>query len=83
VYERDYWEACKAALATSDPPRKVSKQAFFLFAKIREIDQLMRADPALARRVFEVHPELAFWRLNGEKAVALPKKVKSAAHQPG
>ncbi|MGL4291880.1 MAG: DUF429 domain-containing protein [Phreatobacter sp.] len=83
VYELDYWEACKAALATSDPPRKVSKQAFFLFSKIREIDQLMRADPALGRRVFEVHPELAFWRLNGERAVALPKKVRSAAHQPG
>lgn len=83
VYELDYGDACKAALATSDPPRKVSKQAFFLFSKIREIDQLMRADPGLGRRVFEVHPELAFWRLNGERAVHLPKKVKSAAHQPG
>ncbi|QCI64838.1 DUF429 domain-containing protein [Phreatobacter stygius] len=83
VHMLDYWEACKVALETSDPPRKVSKQAFFLFPKIREIDQMMRADPTLGRRIFEVHPELAFWRLNGETAVALPKKVKSLVHGSG
>lgn len=83
VYAQDYGEACAIALATSDPPRKVSKQAFFLFPKIREIDALMRADPALADRVFEVHPELAFWRVNGEAAMALPKKVKSEVQGSG
>jgi predicted RNase H-like nuclease len=33
--------------------------------------------------VFEVHPELAFWRLNGEQALTEPKKVKSRPYQPG
>ena len=79
----DYREACRVALLTSDPPRKVSKQAFFLFPKIREIDDLLRASPDLAARVFEVHPELAFWRLNGEQPAALPKKLKSSPHEPG
>ncbi len=79
----DYGEACRVALLTSAPPRKVSKQAFFLFPKIREIDHLLRAAPDLALRVFEVHPELAFWRLNGEQPAALPKKVKSSPHAPG
>ena len=37
----------------------------------------------LAARVFEVHPELAFWRLNGERALAEPKKVKSRRYEPG
>lgn len=77
----DYGEACRIALASSDPPRKVSKQAFHLFPRIREIDALMTAE--LEGRVFEVHPELAFWRLNGERAMRLPKKVKSAASMPG
>ncbi|WP_293722347.1 DUF429 domain-containing protein [Stappia sp.] len=81
VFATDYAEACRLALATSDPPRKVSRQAFNLFGKIREIDAVMTPD--LEARVFEVHPELAFWRLNGERPMALPKKVKSTAHGPG
>ena len=36
-----------------------------------------------AARVFEVHPELAFWRLNGERALGEPKKVKSRPYEPG
>ena len=67
----------------SDPPRKVSKQLFNIAPKIREVDALLRADAALAARVFEVHPELAFWRLNGERALDEPKKVKSRCHEPG
>ncbi|MCA1244073.1 DUF429 domain-containing protein [Stappia stellulata] len=77
----DYREACAVALATSDPPKKVSKQAFYLFPKIREIDALMTPD--LEARVYEVHPELAFWRLNGEAPMSLPKKVKSAVSPAG
>lgn len=78
-----YAEACAAALATSTPPRKVSKQGFHLFPKIREIDALLRARPEAARRVFEVHPEVAFWRMNGEQTLDTPKKVKSRPHPPG
>lgn len=81
VYCDDYWEACRVALETSDPPRKVSKQAFHLFPKIREIDCLMSVE--LEARVFEVHPEVAFWRLNGGRAMSLPKKVKGRANGPG
>jgi predicted RNase H-like nuclease len=81
VYAEDYRAACSAALATSEPPKKVSKQAFYLFPKIREIDALMSAE--LEARVFEVHPELAFWRLNGEREMSLPKKVKNRPNGPG
>jgi len=77
----DYTQACRMALAHSDPPRKVSKQCFHLFPKIREIDALMT--PALEARVYEVHPELSFWRLNGGRAMTLPKKLKGRAHGPG
>jgi predicted RNase H-like nuclease len=83
VAAEDYREACTIALATSDPARKVSKQLFMLAPKIREIDAALRADASLARCVYEVHPEVAFWRLNGERALDEPKKVKSRPYEPG
>lgn len=39
--------------------------------------------PELETRVHEVHPELAFWRLNGGAEMSLPKKVKSRANPHG
>jgi len=83
IAAHDYGEACSIALATSEPPRKVSKQLFMLAPKIREVDAALRADATLAHRVFEVHPEVAFWRLNGEMALSEPKKVKSRPYEPG
>jgi len=83
IAAHDYREACRIALATSEPPRKVSKQLFMLAPKIREVDAALRADATLAQRVFEVHPEVAFWRLNGDMALSEPKKVKSRPYEPG
>jgi predicted RNase H-like nuclease len=83
VYAPDYGAACRVALSTSDPPRKVSKQLFMIVPKIREVDETLRSAPALVPRVFEVHPEVAFWRLNGGRALAEPKKVKGHAYEPG
>jgi predicted RNase H-like nuclease len=80
---QDYRDACRIALATSDPPRKVSKQLFMLAPKIREVDACLSADAAARSRVFEVHPELAFWRLNGGRALDEPKKVKGKCYEPG
>lgn len=81
VMATEYRAACEAALSTSEPPRKISKQAFNLFPKVREVDALMTPD--LQDRVVECHPEVAFWSLNGRKAVALPKKVKSRPNPDG
>jgi predicted RNase H-like nuclease len=77
----DYREACRINLQHSDPPRKVSKQCFHLFTKMREIDALLT--PGLQARVYEVHPELAFWAMNHNNPLNLPKKVKSRVHPPG
>jgi predicted RNase H-like nuclease len=83
VESEDYGDACAIAAATSDPPRKVSRQGFAIFPKIREIDSLLRARPDLMTRVYEVHPELAFWALNGRNALDQPKKVKGTPYGPG
>lgn len=83
IYAGDYAEACRIAFSTSEPPRKVSKQLFNIAPKIREVDASLRAGLAVAARVHEVHPELAFWRLNGERPLTEPKKVKSRPYAPG
>jgi predicted RNase H-like nuclease len=43
----------------------------------------LRARPELVARTYEVHPELAFWALNGRQALDQPKKVKGAPYGPG
>lgn len=83
VHAPDYGAACALAAALSNPPRKVSKQGFMIFPRIREIDLLLRAEPALAERVFESHPEVVFQALQGGAPLALPKKVKSRPYPPG
>jgi predicted RNase H-like nuclease len=83
IYEMDYAASCRTALATSVPPRKVSRQLFNIAPKVREVDEVLRTNPAWAESVYEVHPELAFWRLNGERALLEPKKVKGRPYQAG
>jgi len=79
----DHRLASRIARETSDPPRGVSIQAFALFPRIREIDALLHERAGLRANVFESHPELAFWRLNGESAMSLPKKVKGQVNPSG
>jgi len=78
IYENDYAGACRIALATSDPPRALSRQLFNIMPRIREVDIALRADPAAQARVFESHPELAFCRMNGGLPPP-PKKTPDGA----
>lgn len=75
--------ASMVARATSEPPRAISIQAFGIFAKIRELDETLRARPGLRDRVIESHPEAAFWRLNGEREMREPKKIKGTVNPAG
>jgi predicted RNase H-like nuclease len=79
----DYASACRVAFRLSDPPRKVSRQLFMIAPKIREVDAVLRSAPEWAQRVYEVHPELAFWRLNGDRPLNEPKKVRGRCYGPG
>lgn len=83
VEAETFAEACTLAQHHSDPPKKVSKQAFFLFRKILEIDQLLQADISLCDRVIECHPEFSFCRLNNMVPMAAPKKVRGAVNPAG
>ena len=75
----DYREACDLSFAASG--RKLSKQAYNLLPKIRQLDQLLLANPGRSDRVHEVHPELAFSQWNGGEPMAHAKKTAAGAAQ--
>ena len=75
--------ASVVARSTSEPPRAISIQAFGIFPKIRELDETLRGRPELRDRVIESHPEAAFWRLNGERAMQTPKKIRGRVNPAG
>lgn len=78
-----YRRACAIARETSDEQKAIAKQAFNIFPKIVEVDAFLRARPDLVPRFYECHPEVAFWAMNGERALTEPKKVKGRSYAPG
>lgn len=52
----------------------VPAQAFGIYPKILEVDQLLQQNPALKSVFFEVHPELSFYAWNEDQVVSHPKK---------
>jgi len=54
--------------------KSLSRQAFELIPKIREVDGLMT--PELQASIFEVHPEVSFWALNGRRPLRYQKYKK-------
>ena len=67
----DYETASKISFERTG--KKLTKQTFALMKKIREVDDLMT--PELQNRVREIHPEILFWALNGQKPIELNKKT--------
>lgn len=53
--------------------RGLTKQAFFLLPKIRQVDEFLRSDPAVASSVREVHPEVSFAIWNGGQPMRFNK----------
>jgi predicted RNase H-like nuclease len=51
----------------------VGAQAWDLAAKLREVDQAMSAERQTV--IFEVHPELCFWAMNGRQPMSYGKKT--------
>lgn len=74
IYAQDYAEAKALSRAGSEPPFAPSIQCWNITLSIREVDGLLRARPALAGRLREVHPELAFRRLNRDTPLGPAKK---------
>lgn len=67
-----YVVACRLAQAATG--KKISKQAWNLTPKIREVRALLLKKPRLRSRLFETHPELCFASLAGGRALVESKK---------
>ncbi len=78
-----FFHACEIARETSEDHKAFAKQGFYILDKVVEVDKFLRGNRDYVGRVYETHPELAFWRLNGERPLSEPKKRKSRIHPPG
>jgi predicted RNase H-like nuclease len=74
-----YAEACR--IRTAVEGKKLSRQAWAITPKIREVDDLLRRDPQLRAKTHEVHPELCFYHLAGGKPCRFAKKVKNGREE--
>jgi predicted RNase H-like nuclease len=63
LFLRDPYHACSSARSKEICGKGISAQAYAIFPKVAEVDELIT--PAMQDRVFEVHPEVCFWRLSG------------------
>jgi predicted RNase H-like nuclease len=81
---------CRAALTSSSHAmasetnhsatgKGLSIQAWAIAPKIKEIDDLL--EPQQQSWVFEVHPEVSFWRMNGRKSMALSKSRQTGRQE--
>lgn len=75
----DYAQACAIGRATDG--RALSRQAWNITPRIRELDDWLARHSAWQNRVVEAHPELAFARLNGGTPLAAPKRRAAGADQ--
>lgn len=72
-------QASQLQRSTSAAQIGFTLQAWGIVPKIREVDRLMT--PALQSRVFEVHPELSFFEMNGGTPVLSRKKSADGRHE--
>jgi predicted RNase H-like nuclease len=70
---RSYEEACRLHFEADG--RKLSRQAFGILPKIREVDRLLDERPGLQSRLREVHPEVSFALWNGGRPMSHRKST--------
>lgn len=66
-----YEDACAASAAASG--KKLSKQAFAILPKIRQVDDFLQNAPLKSASVHEVHPEVCFTYWNGGRPMQYAK----------
>lgn len=72
-----YADACR--INSLHTGRKISRQAFGIAPKIREVDEAIT--PASQKWALEVHPEVCFWALNENRPMLNGKKSASGKAQ--
>lgn len=72
VYAHDYASACD--INARQTGTRITLQAWNICPKIREVDEFLRQHTEWAPKVYESHPEVAFYALNNCQPMSSPKK---------
>jgi predicted RNase H-like nuclease len=72
LYANNYPEACE--INQKILGKKISKQAYGIALKIREVDEFLQSHPQARKKIRETHPEVCFRALAG-KPIKHPKKT--------
>ncbi|MEM8901291.1 MAG: DUF429 domain-containing protein [Bacteroidota bacterium] len=73
VYSENYLDSCEKNF--QDMGKKVSKQAWFICPKIKEVDSWLIQEEDWRSKIRESHPEVGFWALNGGAPMKQNKKT--------
>jgi predicted RNase H-like nuclease len=77
---RSWEEACQIRFRLEH--KRMSRQAWGIVGKVREVDEILLRDRRLLDRVVEVHPELTFLEWAG-RPVPFGKKTRAGRAQRG
>lgn len=72
-----YEEACARSFEAQK--KKLPKQAWAIYPKIRQLDELLTRHRDLCEKVFEVHPEVSFCAWNSMEPFVETKKSKEGS----
>lgn len=73
VFAKSYSEACELNLQFCG--KKISKQSWSITSKIRQFDELLVQKKHWYNHLYESHPEICFWALNGQVHLENNKKT--------
>ena len=73
VYEQNLDDA--KALNEAQAGFSIQNQAWSIVPRIREVDEFLDMYPSARDRLYETHPELCFWALNGRTPVEESKQT--------
>ncbi len=79
VYAPDYTTAC--GINAQQTARKITRQTWNICPKIREVDTWLRQHPNTQSRIYESHPEVAFYALNKGHPLKTRKKSPEGREQ--
>jgi predicted RNase H-like nuclease len=77
LHATSYAAACEESFRAQH--KKLSRQSWAIYPKIRELDDLLRSRSDLRERIYEVHPEVSFTAWNGASFVESKKKLPGFA----
>jgi len=61
--------------------KKISIQSWGIVQKIKEVDEILRQNIQISFRLFEVHPEVCFYAMGGNRPAEFSKKTKAGRQE--